>query len=151
MARQRQRLDATFKRARELPAEAEYLSDFARYLCVLVCGFLEQATTELLLEYTRENCDDERILLRMERTLRRITNLNAEALLTTLGNFDSEWRNTLQIFLIDEFKDSVDGIYALRNEIAHGRNVGVTMVRVGDYYARIKVVINKLEEICFAA
>ncbi len=48
--RQRQQLDTTFSRASGLDADAELLSDFARYLCVLVSGFVEQATIELLIE-----------------------------------------------------------------------------------------------------
>ena len=44
--RQRQQLDATFKRAANLGADAELLSDYARHLCVLVSGFLEQARSE---------------------------------------------------------------------------------------------------------
>ena len=55
--RRRRQLDTTFARARGLDADAELLSDFARYLCVLVSGFVEQATIELLLEYVRNRSE----------------------------------------------------------------------------------------------
>lgn len=48
--RLRQRLDATFKRVNLAPADAELQSDFSRYLCVLVSGYVETAVTELILE-----------------------------------------------------------------------------------------------------
>jgi hypothetical protein len=50
----KKRLDATFLRASSVTTEAELLSDFARYLCVLVCGFLDQAVMALLLEHARQ-------------------------------------------------------------------------------------------------
>jgi hypothetical protein len=38
---QRKRLDAPFEKTRELSSDPELLSHWAKYLCVLVCGFLE--------------------------------------------------------------------------------------------------------------
>ena len=40
-------------------------------------------------------------------------------------------------------KDALDGIVDLRNHVAHGRYVGVTLARVSDYYVRIKKIINE--------
>ena len=145
--RLRQQLDATFKRARKLAGEPELQSDFARYLCVLVSGFLENAIFELLMEYVRRH-SDERVQPHVERRLRRITNLKTERLLDLFGSFDPDWRRHLEGVVVDEFKDAVDGIVDLRNQIAHGRQVGVTMVRVQDYYGRIGVVIEKVSALC---
>jgi hypothetical protein len=51
--RLRQHLDATFKRIGSVDSDLELLSDFARYLCVLVSGYIERAVAELLLEHAR--------------------------------------------------------------------------------------------------
>lgn len=147
VARQRQQLDATFKRAAGLGADAELLSDFARYLCILVSGFLEQAVVELLLEYVRKHSDN-RVQLHVEQRLRQLTNLKAQRLTEVLGSFDPDWRRDLESFLVDEYKDALNGIVDLRNTIAHGRYVGVTMARVQDYYARIKTVVERVSTVC---
>lgn len=52
------------------------------------------------------------------------------------------------MFLVDEYKDAVDGIVDLRNNIAHGRNVGITMTRVQNYYVRIKGVVERVAQLC---
>jgi hypothetical protein len=145
--RQRRQLDATFKRASGLGADAELLSDFARYLCVLVSGFLEQAVIELLIEYLRRHSDT-RVQQYGEQRLRSLTNLKVQRLIDVLGNFDPDWRRDLETFLVDEYKDAVNSIVDLRNSISHGRYAGVTMSRVQDYYARIVVVVDHLAQLC---
>jgi hypothetical protein len=143
--RRRQQLDATFARAVRLAGDAELLSDYARYLCVLVSGFLEQAVVEILIEYTR-NHSDRRVQRHIEQRI-QLTNLKVQRLVDVLGGFDADWRQELEGFLVDEYKDAVNGIVDLRNNIAHGQFVGITMTRVSDYYTRIKVVIEKIEQV----
>jgi len=53
--RLRQVLDDTFKRATAIGPDPELQSDFARYLCVLVSGFLEKAVVEVILEHSRRH------------------------------------------------------------------------------------------------
>jgi hypothetical protein len=52
--RNRHRLDATFERIKRIQADAELQSDFAKYLCILVSGFIETSIKELVLEQTRQ-------------------------------------------------------------------------------------------------
>jgi len=88
---EKQRLDATFKRAAGAQGEPELLSDFARYLCVLVSGFLEQAVIELLLEYVRLRSPVS-IQRHMGQRLRRFTTANAQNITELLGSFDLDWQ-----------------------------------------------------------
>ena len=141
--RRRRQLDTTFARARGLDADAELLSDFARYLCVLVSGFVEQATIELLLEYVRTHSDP-RIQRHVERRVRRLSNLNTPRLIDVVGSFDPVWRSKLETFIVNEYKDALDGIVDLRNTVAHGRYAGVTLSSVDGYYKRIKKIINRV-------
>jgi len=145
--RQKQKLDATFQRAAGVQGEAELLSDFARHLCVLVSGFLEQAVVELVLEHVRVH-SHRSIQRHVERRLRRFTNAKANRLLELLGSFDPDWRTRLENYLIDEHKDAIDGIVNLRNAISHGQFVGVTMTRVQDYYGRVKEVVDHIADLC---
>jgi hypothetical protein len=145
--RQKQRLDATFKRAAKLGADPELLSDFARYLCVLVSGFLEQAAIEIALEYVRTHSDPS-ILRHAERRLRSFTNANTERIVQLFGSFDADWQKNLELYLVDEYKDAVDGIVALRHAVAHGGNAGITMTRVQSYYDRVKHVVDHVADVC---
>ncbi len=145
--RQRQQLDATFKRASGLGGDAELLSDFARYLCVLVAGYLEQAIIELALEQVRIQSSTS-VQRHVEPRLRRFTNANSQRIVELVGSFDPDWRTDLDRFLADEYKDAVNSVVALRHAIAHGRPANVTMARIQAYYGLVKQVVEHVVHLC---
>jgi hypothetical protein len=144
----KQRLDATFQRASGIGGDAELLSDFSRYLCVLVSGFLEQSIIELVLEHVRQRSQPSVQRYVDTRLRRRFANANAQRILDLLGSFDPAWRTDLEAFLVDEYKDAVDSVIALRNNISHGRFVGLTMARVREYYERVGAVVDHVADLC---
>ena len=147
VGRLRQHLDTTFSRAGRLDADPELRSDFARYLCVLASGFVEQATIELLIEYARLRADP-RVQRHVEQSVRRRSNLNTQRLIEVVGAFDPEWRADLETFIVNEYEDALNGIVDLRNAVAHGRyDGGVTLSSVYDYYKRIKKIINRVADL----
>jgi hypothetical protein len=145
--RLRQVLDDTFKRATAIGPDPELQSDFARYLCVLVSGFLEKAVVEVILEHSRRHSQPS-IQRFIEYRSRRMTNVNTQQLQDLLGTFDAAWRTDLEKFLVDERKAAVDSVVSLRHSISHGQSVGVTIVRVRDYYAHIRDVIEHVTDLC---
>ena len=144
---EKRRLDATFKRASGVKADPELLSDFARYLCVLVSGFLEQAVIELLLEHVRLR-SHESIQRYVGQRLRRFTAANAKNITELLGSFDLDWQRDLESYLVDEYKDAVDSVVSLRHTVSHGRFAGVTMASVQHYYDRVKEVVDHIADLC---
>lgn len=147
VSRLRQRLDAAFSRVHQLNADAELQSDFARYLCVLVSGFLETAVSELVLEHARR-AGAATLQRFVESRTRHFANANSQRLLTLLGSFDPDWRMSLEALLIDDLKDAVDSVVSLRNKIAHGESVGITFQRIADYYDRVKRVVDLISDLC---
>ncbi|NOT32993.1 MAG: hypothetical protein HOP12_02360 [Candidatus Eisenbacteria bacterium] len=148
--RLQQRLDGTFARASGLigvAGELELLSDHARYLCVLVSGFFEQAVIELVLEHARRNAG-KTIQRYVEARTRRLTNLNTQRLLDVVADFDPDWRRDLAAYVVDEKKAALDSIVALRNTISHGRPTSVTLNTVKKYYAQIKDVVGRVADLC---
>ena len=119
--RQKRRLDAVFERISSVDDDPELLSDLARYLCVLISGFLEQAVIELILEYASVR-SSESVQRHVAGRIRRFTTPNAKNLAELLGSFDLDLQNKLETYLIDEYKDAVDSIVNLRHAIAHGRS-----------------------------
>ena len=102
----RQRLDATFERIGQVSddVELELLSDFARYLCVLVSGFLEQSVVELVLEHVRRNSSPT-VQNHIEARLRRqFANANSQRLIDLMSTFDPDWGVDLRDFLDDEYR-----------------------------------------------
>src|SRR5690349_4036670 len=118
VSRLKARLDATFERGKSLAshADSETQADFARYLCVLVSGYIEKAVAELVLEHSRRH-GGPTLQRYVESNTRRFTNANCQRLKDLLGRFNPDWRLRLDEVLVDEFKDAVDSLVALRHEI----------------------------------
>ena len=148
VSRLKQRLDATFKRAEGVAQDAELQADFARYLCVLVSGYIERAVIELVLEHARQKGAPTLQRFVEQQTTRRFNNPNASRVQELLGSFDPGWRQEMEKFLVDEQKDAVDSIVALRNVIAHGGSVGITYRGVSDYYLQAQRLVNRVKELC---
>jgi len=147
VARLKQRLDATFGRINGVGPDLELRSDFAKYLCILVSGYLENAVVELVLEHARRSGAPsfERFV---ETRTRRFANANAQRLNELLGSFDPEWRATLESVLVDDLKDAVDSVVSLRNAVAHGESVGVTYQRILEYYERVQKIVDRIADLC---
>jgi len=144
-------LDATFLRIRAIESgvDIEVQSDFARYLCVLVSGYLEKAVAELVLDHARRS-GGPTLQRFVEYKTRRFTNANSRRLLDLLGSFHPDWRRELEAFMVDDIKDAVDSVVSLRHRIAHGGTVGVTYQRIGGYYERVKKVVGRVGTLCGA-
>ncbi|WP_341675899.1 HEPN domain-containing protein [Niveibacterium sp. SC-1] len=142
--RLRTRLDATFDRAPTATAEIEVQADFAKYLCVLVSGYLESSLRALLLAYSQNRSAPE-IASFVERQLGPWTNPKAEKIVDLFGAFSKTWKDDLEGFIVDERKDSVNSLVALRHKIAHGESVGTSLSQVRRHYETINGVI---EHVC---
>ena len=138
-----QQIDHVFKLADVLPKEEEILSHWARYLCVLVAGLIETAAQLVLSEYARTHASTEAATFVVNQ-MKYQTNLNANKLKQLLGAFSDQWADDFDRSLTDDEKDAIDSILANRHNIAHGRPVGISLVRVKDYYTRVTQVLEKL-------
>jgi len=143
----RQRIAAAFARSAGISDDTELLADQARYLCVLVSGFIEKSVAEIVLEYTRRSSTPS-VQRFVEKRTAHFTNANAEKVLQLLGSFDPKWRQDLEDILVDEYKDAFDSVVSLRQQIAHGGSVGVTYVRIKDYFDAITQVIDYIQDLC---
>lgn len=146
VARLRKRLDATFARMPASTVDIEVQADYAKYLCILVSGFLENAIVALVLHYVERRSAPE-ITSYLERHLDHWTNPNAEKIALLLGAFSKSWRDDLDVYLADERKDSVNSLVALRHKIAHGESVGTTLSQVKAHYRAILDVVEHIAEL----
>lgn len=143
----RQRIEAVFSRSNTLPHDSEILADQAKYLCVLVSGFIEKSLSEIVLEHARR-AGAPSLLRFVEKNTSRFTNGSSEKVLQLLGSFNPDWRNTVEGLLVDQYKDSFDSVVSLRHKIAHGSSVGITYTRIKDYFKAITYVIEQIQELC---
>ncbi len=144
--RLQQRMEATLRRAPSSGADVEVQADFAKYFCVLVSGFLENAVVTLLLDVAQRRSAPE-IARFVERRLDQWTNPNTEKILTLIGDFNADWRSAAERYLVDSRKEAINSLVALRHQIAHGESVGTSMGQAISYWSAVKEVVEFLVEL----
>jgi hypothetical protein len=142
-----QRIEAVFARSVALTQDAELLADHAKYLCVLVSGFIEKSLSEIVLEHARRTGAPS-LQRFVEANTSRFTSAKAEKVLQLLAIFDPDWRRQIESTLVDKNKDAFDSVVSLRHQIAHGSSVGITFVRIKDYFESIVDVIELIQQTC---
>jgi hypothetical protein len=139
------RLDNAFKTA-DAVTEDELRSHLSRYLCILTSGYVEESIKIIIEHYASINSSPI-ITNYISVATKNITNLNSEKMEKLLNSFSSQWGKNFCNLLTDKEKDALDSVVANRNNIAHGRNVGVSYVRVRDWYKSIKNIIDDIRMI----
>jgi hypothetical protein len=147
---QKQRLDHLFARVKEVAdaaSDPELQSHWARYLCILVAGFLETSVHAIYASYAREQSSPSVAKFVAEK-LRRERNMNMETILRIARSFSVQWAEELRAETSGERQDAVNAILANRHQIAHGRSVGITYSQIRTYYERALEVLDMAERKC---
>jgi len=120
-------------------------ADIARYLCVLTSGYIEASCRDILGSFARANSSDE-VYRFVSRKLDRLPNPCTEDVLTLVDSFVDGARESIeQLPDFDELKDAVNSVVSNRNQIAHGRDTGISLATMQDYYQRVKRFIQLIE------
>ena len=145
--RHQQRLDALFERVPRPPDDMELQSEWAKYLCVLVSGFLEKSVHTLYGAYSRAKAAPY-VANFVDNKLQVFRNPKMEKILDIARAFSPEWEAALRDGTEGELKDAVDSIVANRNRIAHGEYSGITYATIQQYYRSAIKVISLIEKQC---
>ena len=128
--------------------DLELQSHWARYLCVLVAGLLENALRELYSDFCRSTASQS-VADFSAAALARYRNPKAGTFVKVSRAFKREWASSLEAFLNDDGrKEAIDSIMAQRNQIAHGKSSGITVARVADYFQKVVTVVDFIEKQC---
>lgn len=146
VARLKQRLDNVFRRAPSSSAPSESQADFAKYLCVLVSGYLEKAVVALLEDLAIKRSAPE-IASYVEYELSFWMNPTTGKICDLLRAFSSAWGQAADAYLIDEKKAHINALVALRHRIAHGEDVGTTLSQIKEYYATTILVVKFIADL----
>lgn len=140
-------LDATFARAKKIdPSEIELRADFARHLCVLVSGYLDQTIKNYTAEYVRKRSSPA-VANYVVKSIKNLTNLKSERLKQHVLSFDPAWQTQVESLVAEERKAAIDSLVDLRHGIAHGQPDDVTLARVENYYKEIVKVVDGIRGI----
>lgn len=144
---QKQKIDAVLQFANQLPQDDVILSHWAKYVCVLTSGFIEDSLRKILIKYTRDKATPQ-VVNFAESKLEKITNLNEEKIAQLLGAFSANWMEQFRSKRTEEQKDAIDSVIANRHQIVHGQSVGLTLARMKKYYEEVAKVITIICDEC---
>jgi hypothetical protein len=149
LTRQLQKLQALAKKAGDASlSDLELQAHWAKYLCVLVAGFLENSLVEVFSEFVAGSSSPAVARFATSR-LENIQNPKAQRFVEISGAFDKAWGPELEAFLGNNGrKDAIDSIMSNRHQIAHGGNSGITLARVKQYLDKCVEVIDFIEGQC---
>ena len=144
---EKQRIDHVFALAQALDYGDELCHHMARYLCVLTAGLVEHSVRAILCDYVERHARYT-VSSYARISLRRVTNLNDTRLRELLRAFCPDWEDAYEAGTSDAHKVAIDSVMANRHNIAHGRQIGLSMARIREYYARIVETLEWLDGAC---
>ena len=126
-------------------SDDELRAELAKHLCVLSSGLLEISCKDILNRYASKRCSPE-IQRFVASHLADFYNAKIAKIYELLGCFDStlatHWRDDLS----DEEADAVDSIVNNKNQIAHGRSVGLSFSVWKNYYDNALNAVRTIEK-----
>lgn len=145
VGRLRRQLDEVFSRINSIDeSQLELRSDLARYLCVLVSGYIEKSIRELAHHLSRRTASPS-VASYVGTQLGFFQNAKSESILKLVGSFDPTWRQQLELNFSDELQ-AVNSVVGNRHQIAHGGTASVSYAWIKEYYDRVQVLVEELEE-----
>ena len=146
IARLKAQLDALFLRCEAVPDEEELTGDLNRYLCVRVSGFLEQSLVAASRSLCTARSGREGLQFALS-WLERAPNPRADEILRLVKRFDKDWANELETVLAeDERGTRINSLLGIRNDIAHGKNQGVSRRQAWEYFQLVGEIVQWLLE-----
>lgn len=126
---------------------SEVKSHLATYLCIRSNGHIEKSIRIIYGQYTKKRSHPN-VANYVDNNLRYFQNAKHKKILDLTYNFSSEWGHSLEEYMSDEMKDSIDSIVAIKNSLAHGDNAGITYARLKQYWTNAEKVLDFIEDQC---
>ena len=124
----------------------ELQSQWAKHICVLVAGFIENSIKEILREYTVSRAEA-RVIKYVVSRLKGIRNPKSGKIIEIFRSYSVSWADDIKSYLDNDGRgDAVDSIMNNRHHIVHGQTSSITLVRVKDYIEKIVDTIDYLEK-----
>ena len=151
IAKQLQRLDILIKKTDEACVNnLELQAEWAKYLCILSAGLIENALKEIYIEFAHKKTSKP-IANYLSSTISPIRNPKTQKFLDVAEAFSLAWKDELENYVnINGRLEAIDSIMNQRHLIAHGKNQNsnITLGKLKEYLAKSVEVIEFIEQQC---
>ena len=151
LSRQTSSLRTLIKRVGHDPSTKtlEMQGHWARYICILTSGYVENTVREIYGQYVKKNSYSQAVIRYSIKQLDGIQNPRADKLIKIAASFDPVWGRGLETHLSLNFRgEAVNSIMANRHLIAHGRSSNITVGQVNMYLGKIVEMAEFMEVQC---
>lgn len=128
----------------------ELQAQWAKYICILSAGLIENALKELYINYATKQVSVP-IAKYVSSKLSAIRNPRMDRFLETAGAFSPSWKNDLEVFSDNNGRGyAIDTIMGNRHLIAHGQShrSTITLVQVKEYLKKAVEILEFIESQC---
>ena len=149
LSRQLQVLKSLFDKVKALPeGDIEIISHWAKYLCVLTAGFIENSLSEVYIDFTARSSSSH-VASFSRKVLSQIQNPKTERFIEITSSFNKSWGDDLELFVGENGRrEAINSIMTNRHKIAHGESSDITYHRLRDYLSKAIEVIEFIEQQC---
>lgn len=127
----------------------EMQSHWARYICVLSAGYVENSVREIYGQYIKKNSYSPAVIRYAIKQLDGVQNPRSEKLVKIATSFDQAWGRELQNHLDQNYRsEAVNSIMSNRNLIAHGRSSNITVGQISRYLDKVVEIAKFMETQC---
>lgn len=144
--RHKRRLDVLFDKVEDID-DIEMKAEWAKYLCVLTSGYIEQSVRTILSDFADDRSHDV-VSSYVSSQLDYFNNPKAGRIEEVARRFNPQWADHIRDAVEGEIKEALNSIVANRHQIAHGRDVDLSFVRMKDFYDRATRAIDILDNLC---
>lgn len=133
----RSRLDELVKKT---PEDPEDQSHWAKYLTVLISGYLEQSIKEIFLELTASH-DAIKLEKYIATTWPDSRNMRSSVISEILERFDDSWKLQFDNWLVtqENYKSEINSLIGGRNDVAHGKEANTTNITLPSTRTRLNI------------
>lgn len=144
-------IDSLFEKTKKLSKldelDIEIISEFTKYLCVLVSGHLEKSIYLCLIKYSHNRATPG-VTKFMDIQLKKFTNAKMGKIEGLLESFNKDWKiEFMNLNNYSKLKDSINSLVVDRHAIAHGNTMSLSISRLQGYYKDTKEVIKEIRNI----
>ncbi len=140
------KLNNLFRQIDVLPDTSLVRDHWAKYLCIVLAGYLETAVRELYMDYAQEKSSPY-VANYVKNRLNRFQNAKMRDILELTQTFNPDWRNSLHTQTEGQLANHINSIVSNRHQIAHGRDTSVNLVQVRDWHRSATQVVTIIENL----
>lgn len=127
----------------------ELQGHWGKYLCVIVAGFLENAISQIYIDFT-ESSSSPAVASFARAQLLKINNPKSSKFVEIATAFKKEWGLDLQQYFVGNVrtKEAIDSVMTNRHLIAHGKTATVSISQIKNYFQDSLKVLDYIESQC---